>query len=173
MSILRQNLWIRAPVERCFDLSRSVDLHMLSAADTHERAIGGITSGLMGLGDEVIWQARHFGVRQHLHVRITAYDRPHSFTDSQVRGAFGRFDHMHTFSEVDGGTLLTDEFDFDCPFGLLGRLADPVVAAHMRAFLARRNRVIQEVAEGDRWREVLGEGGQSGVQPARVEGPKH
>lgn len=156
MSVIRQELWIRAPVERCFDLSRSVDLHLLSAADTHERVIGGITSGLMGLGDEVTWEARHFGVRQHLHVRITAYDRPHSFTDSQLRGAFGRFDHVHTFTAVDGGTLLTDVFDFDCPLGLLGRLADPLVAAHMKAFLMTRNQVIREVAESDRWREVLG-----------------
>ena len=155
MSLLRLELWIRAPVERCFDLSRSVDLHLLSAGDTRERAIAGVTKGLMGLHDEVTWEARHFAIRQRLQVRISAFDRPHSFADSQVRGAFGRFDHVHSFVAQDGGTLMTDVFDFDCPLGLLGRLADPIVAAHMRRFLAHRNQVIKEVAESERWRAVL------------------
>ena len=102
MSLLRLELWIRAPVERCFDLSRSVDLHLLSAGDTRERAIAGVTKGLMGLHDEVTWEARHFAIRQRLQVRISAFDRPHSFADSQVRGAFGRFDFCLWFLTGNG-----------------------------------------------------------------------
>jgi hypothetical protein len=34
---------IAAPVERCFDLSLSVDLHLRSAANTGERVVAGPT----------------------------------------------------------------------------------------------------------------------------------
>jgi hypothetical protein len=67
---------IHAPIERVFDLSRSVDLHMASTAQTRERAITGVTSGLMTLGQEVTWRAKHFGSWQHLTSRITAFERP-------------------------------------------------------------------------------------------------
>jgi ligand-binding SRPBCC domain-containing protein len=92
---------IRAPIERCFDLARNVDVHLRSTAGTKERAVGGVTHGLMELGQEVTWEATHFGIRQRLTSRITAYDRPSSFRDSQVRGAFLRFDHDHLFSCLD------------------------------------------------------------------------
>src|SRR5262245_12573975 len=92
----------------------------------NRRARGrGLTAGLIGMGEEeVTWEARHFGVRQRLTSRITAYDRSHRFRDSQVRGAFRPFDHDHVFSESDGVTVMTDVFVYQSPLGWLGRCAD-------------------------------------------------
>src|ERR1700760_1749497 len=78
---------IRAPAAVCFDLARDMDWHVRSAASTSEQAIAGVTTGLMGLGDEVTFRAKHFGVWQTLTSRITAFDRPRHFRDTQVRGA--------------------------------------------------------------------------------------
>jgi ligand-binding SRPBCC domain-containing protein len=100
-------------------------LDIPSTAGTGERAVAGVTTGLVQLGDEVTWEARHRGVRQRLTARITAYDRPHHFRDSQVRGAFARFDHDRYFSALpDGRTRMRDVFDYTAPLGLLGQLAD-------------------------------------------------
>lgn len=115
---------IAAPPERCFDLARSVDLHVRSTAATGERAVAGKTSGLLELGDEVTWRARHFGVRQSLSGRISAYDRPRHFQDTMLRGAFRHLRHDHYFEPVDGGTLMRDVIEYAAPFGLLGRLAE-------------------------------------------------
>lgn len=41
---------VRANPERCFELSLSVDAHTASMADSAERAVGGVISGVMGLG---------------------------------------------------------------------------------------------------------------------------
>jgi hypothetical protein len=79
---------IAAPIERCFDLSRSIDLHMASTDWTGERAIAGVTSGLIGLDQEVTWQGRHFGLGIQHTSRITAFDRLWHFQDCMVRGAF-------------------------------------------------------------------------------------
>lgn len=131
-----------------FDLFRSVDMHVQSTAATGERAVAGVTSGLLELGDEVTWEAVHFGLRQRLTSRITAIDRPNSFRDSMVRGAFRRFDHDHVFTRTAAGTFVRDRFDFDSPMGPLGRLANRLVLTeYMRKFLRQRILAIQSAAE--------------------------
>lgn len=156
MPRIELSLYVDAPVERCFDLSRSIELHEASTGRTEERAVGGVTSGLIGAGQQVTWRARHFGVRQTLTSRITAYDRPHHFRDSQVRGAFRRFDHDHWFTPEGRGTRVREVFDYDAPLGVLGRLAERLVLTrYMRRFLAERMAVVRSVAESERWVEFV------------------
>ena len=147
---------ILAPKERCFDLSLSVDLHVASTRDTGERAVAGVTSGLLQLGEQVTWSARHFGVRQRLTTRITALERPRHFRDSMVSGAFRRFDHDHFFEAKGDATEMRDVFDFESPLGPLGRIADALVLTrYLRGFLERRNEVIKQAAESDGWRALI------------------
>jgi ligand-binding SRPBCC domain-containing protein len=139
---------IEAPIERCFDLARDIDLHIRSTAHTREVAIAGVTKGLIDFGDEVTWEATHFGIRRRLTSRITAFDRPNHFRDSQVRGAFRRFDHDHRFETTsEGVTMMRDEFDYESPLGWLGTIANRLfLEAYMRNFLQERNLLIQKVA---------------------------
>ena len=147
---------IHAPIQRVFDLSRSVDLHTASTAHTRERAVAGVTGGLMALGQEVTWRARHFGIWQNLTSRITAFEPPTYFRDSLVRGAFRRFDHDHFFSQHGDTTLMRDVFDYDSPFGVLGRIADRLfLERYMKQLLVSRNAVIKAAAETDGWRRYI------------------
>lgn len=156
MPVLELETFLAAPVERVFDLSRSIDLHVDSTAATGERAVAGVTSGLIGLGEEVTWRSRHLGVWQSLTVRITAFDRPHHFTDTMLRGAFHFMEHDHHFAAVPGGTVMRDVFAYRSPLGPFGRLADVLfLERYMRGFLAERNRVIQAAAESEAWRRYL------------------
>lgn len=139
---------INAPIERCFDLARDIDFHQRSVAHTDERAISGTTSGLIALGETVTWEATHFGVRQRLTVKITAYERPHAFVDEMTRGAFARFTHRHEFLTVADGTLMRDDFDYASPLGPLGKIADWLfLERYMRRLLLTRNRELKRVAE--------------------------
>lgn len=113
MALIELQTMIAAPRERVFDLARSIDAHLHSTPGTNERAIAGITSGLIGQGEEVTWQARHFGVRQRLRVTITRLDRPRYFQDVMVEGAFRRMRHDHHFEERDGRTIMRDRFEFE------------------------------------------------------------
>src|SRR5260370_35905494 len=130
MAIIRLETYINAPIERCFDLSLSVDLHRHSVAHTHERPIAGVTSGVMKLGDTVPWEAVHFGIRQHLTSKITAYERPYHFTDKMTKGSFQEMTHIHEFVPQSSGTLMIFLFTFCAPLGILGRLADTLILAH-------------------------------------------
>jgi ligand-binding SRPBCC domain-containing protein len=148
---------IAAPVERCFDLARSIDLHMASTDWTGERAIAGVTAGLIGLGQEVTWSGRHFGFRITHTSRITALEFPSYFQDSMVRGKFSRFCHDHYFETRESKTLMKDVMEFEAPLGLLGWSAEKLLLErHMRRLLARRNRCIQRTAESESWKDYLG-----------------
>ena len=148
MPTIRLETFIRASPELCFDLARSVDVHMASTGHTNERAVAGVTSGMMNLNDEVTWEARHFGLRQRLTSRITAMERPRLFVDEMQRGAFRRWHHTHTFEPRRGGTLMIDLAAYSSPLGLLGRIADRLfLERYMTRLLQVRNAHIKKVAE--------------------------
>lgn len=148
MPTIRLTTHIRASREVCFDLSRSIDLHMQSTAQTGERAIAGRTSGLIGPGETVTWRARHFGVWQNLTSKITGYDRPVYFVDEMVQGAFRSIRHEHRFEAADDGTVMYDIFAYQSPLGLVGRVADYLfLKRYMRWLLEERNAVIRAEAE--------------------------
>jgi ligand-binding SRPBCC domain-containing protein len=131
-----------------FDLSRSIDAHKDSMARSREEAVGGVTSGLISLGQEVTWRAWHFGLPIRMTSRITEMQAPHYFVDEQVRGPFLRFRHVHEFSEVPAGTVMVDRVDFAAPFGLLGRVAEKLfLARYLRKLIETRN---QHLAAGAR-----------------------
>lgn len=139
---------IAASPERCFDLSLSVDLHRDSVAHTHERPIAGVTAGVMRLGDTVTWEAVHFGFKQRLTTKITAYERPRYFIDEMIQGIFQEMKHHHAFIPQPTGTLMIDTFRFQAPLGMLGRLAEALfLTRYMRGLLLTRNRYLKRVAE--------------------------
>lgn len=148
MPVIQLETLINAPAEVVFNLARSIDLHMISTAHTGEKAIAGRTSGLIGPGESVTWQARHFGFRQQLTSRITDYDPPRFFADEMVSGAFKSFRHEHHFRDENGTTVMTDVFSYKSPFSFLGRIADVLfLKNYMEKLLTGRNRVIKEFAE--------------------------
>ena len=145
---------ISAPIDRVFDLARSIDAHQDSTGGTQERAVAG--------------EARHFGVRQRLTVRVTAFDCPKHFQDVMVSGAFKSMVHDHEFAEGPTGTVMRDRFEFESPLGILGRVADWLfLTSYMRRFLVRRNAVLKQLAESGEWRRYL-ERGQSVALHSRL-----
>ncbi|MGO4186261.1 SRPBCC family protein [Pseudarthrobacter sp. TAF60_1] len=131
------------PRERLFDLARSVDGHVESQKGAGERAVGGVTSGLIGAGQEVTWRARHFGVPLRMTSRVTALDFPNSFTDEQVRGPFKAFRHVHEFQATATGSLMTDRVEFTAPFGPVGRLVEHLVLRrYLQRLIAERGRFL-------------------------------
>jgi hypothetical protein len=132
-----------------FDLSLSIDAHMESFEGSGERAVGGVTGGVIGLGEFVTWRARHFGITWTMTSVITEWDRPRRFVDEQRKGPFRSFRHEHRFEPVEHGTQLIDYVEFEAPFGMLGRVVERVVLArYMRHLIDVRNTFL--VAEARR-----------------------
>ena len=147
---------IKSTIEVCFDLSRNIDLHQISTAETNEKAIAGRTKGLIEAGEFVTWQAKHFGITQKLTSKITAFNKPFYFSDEQQKGAFRYIIHDHYFESYNEYVLMKDIFNFQSPFGLIGNLVDKIVLTnYLRNILLKRNMVIKKYAETEKWKSFL------------------
>jgi len=148
---------IRTPIEVCFNLSRSVELHKISTCQTNENVIDGRTSGLFQMNDTVTWRARHFGFYQHLQMKITALQYPFYFQDSMLKGIFKSISHQHYFEHVQAITVMRDVFEYSIPFGAIGNWFDKLILKnYMTKLLNTRNETIKHFAESGKWESVPG-----------------
>lgn len=147
---------ILAPIERVFNLSRSIDLHLISTQKTKEKAVAGVTTGLIGINEEVTWQAQHLFKKRYFTSRITHLNAPFYFRDEMVKGDFSSFEHEHFFEATAYGTYMTDKLLLCSPYGWLGKLADLVfMEKYIHGLIIERNRVIKEVAESNEWQKII------------------
>jgi ligand-binding SRPBCC domain-containing protein len=146
---------IQAPIERCFDLARSVEVHLAGNVHWGEQAVAihsgvaGVTSGLVGLAQRVTWRAKHFGVWHTLTSEITAMDRPAYFQDTMIHGPFRSMQHDHFFRSLSpNSTEMKDDFYFAAPLPILGRVAEiAFLRRYMRTLLRERNEVLSRAAQ--------------------------
>lgn len=147
---------IDAPIDRVFDLARSIDLHKLSTKKTNEKAVAGKTSGFIELGESVTWRARHLGVYQKLSVEITEYDKPNMFKDVMLKGAFKSMSHKHSFKQIGNKTTMIDEFEFESPFGPIGKIANYLfLKNYMTKFLIEKNKELKKFAENEKLYKLI------------------
>ncbi|GAB1858641.1 hypothetical protein MHTCC0001_34810 [Flavobacteriaceae bacterium MHTCC 0001] len=148
MALFEIHTEILSDINTCFDVSRNIDIHKESLKHTEEIPVSGKTTGLIGLGEWVSWEAKHFGMVQYLTSKITEFDKPKYFVDEMVRGAFKSYRHEHRFREEEGKTIMTNKFYFESPFGLLGKLANWLfLKKYMIKLLKKRNAVLKKRAE--------------------------
>ncbi|MBE7173464.1 MAG: SRPBCC family protein [Williamsia sp.] len=156
MPTIHLTTFIAAPQERVFDLSRSIDIHRKSMIHYKETAVSGVTAGLIGLGETVTWKAKHLGKMRFLRAKVTAMDRPHSFTDEQIMGDFKSLKHEHYFKAVHNGTIVIDLFSFETPYGKAGMLLNKIyLNNYLKKLLEQRNETIRQYAESDKWKYLL------------------
>jgi ligand-binding SRPBCC domain-containing protein len=156
MAKIHLTIFIAAPLERVFDLARSISLHKISTEGTDEEAIAGVTTGLININETVTWKAKHlFKTRQHTS-KITAMAIPDYFVDEMIQGDFKSFRHEHFFKPVDNGTIMIDMLDFETPYGSFGQFVNTIfLKKYLEKFLLKRNNVIKEYAETGKWKVIL------------------
>jgi ligand-binding SRPBCC domain-containing protein len=147
---------IHAPLDRVFDLSRSITLHKRSMSHRQEDAIKGRTNGLISYNETVTWRAKHLGKMRELTTKITAMRQNEFFSDEMTSGDFTHMNHEHHFKEIDNGTVMIDIMDFGTPYGWLGRVVERFyLNKYMAKLLRERNSTIKDYAESEKWRVIL------------------
>ena len=150
---------IDAPIQRCFDLARSVEVHLIANVHSGEQAlaVGGITSGLVGLGQQVTWRAKHFGIWHNLTSETTALEPPSRFQVTMIQGIFRSMQADHLFRTLpSGATEMKDIFAIATPVPLIGPLTEVLFLRHyMLALVLERNVVIKQIAESSQWQRYL------------------
>lgn len=147
---------IYAPLDRVFDLSRSITLHKRSMEHRQEEAVKGRMNGLIENGETVTWRARHLGKVRELTMKISGMLRPGYFCDEMVSGDFRHIKHEHYFKEIENGTIAIDIMEFSSPYGMVGRMLEKFyLTNYMTRLLQERNQVIKDFAESEKWRVIL------------------
>ena len=156
MPTIHLTTFIAAPPDIVFDLSRNVDLHKKSMSHFKEEAVAGIRFGLMEKEETVTWKAKHFLKTRLMRVKITAMKKPHHFIDEQVQGDFKMMKHEHHFKPCDNGTIMIDLFEYEVPYGWLGKIFDKLyLSKYIIHLLHQRNKTIREYGESDKWKRLL------------------
>jgi ligand-binding SRPBCC domain-containing protein len=156
MPFIHLTTFISAPRERVFDLSRSVDLHKASMKKHEEKIVDGTMSGLMKKDDTVTWTAKHFFKQRRLKIKITKLEFPEYFIDEQQEGDFVMMKHEHYFKPIENGTIMIDQFHFETPHGILGKLVNQFyLENYMTRLLNERNNVIKQIAESNLWTQYI------------------
>jgi ligand-binding SRPBCC domain-containing protein len=156
MPTIHLTTFIAAPVNVVFDLSRHIGMHKESMTKYKEEAVAGTRFGLIEKEDTVTWKAKHFFKNRLLKVKITELIKPEQFTDEQVQGDFKMMKHEHHFKPCDNGTIMIDLFHFESPYGILGQWFNSLhLTGYMKRLLEKRNKMIKDFAESDRWKKLL------------------
>ena len=148
MTIIVLKTMVDAPIAEVFDLARDIDAHLKSMDKSAEKAIAGVTSGKINLGETVTWKGKHFGLWLKHTSRITAMKSPDYFIDEMEKGHFKSFRHKHLFSTDNGHTMMTDELTYETPGGVIGKLFDKLILKnYLTKLLQRRNAALKAAAE--------------------------
>jgi ligand-binding SRPBCC domain-containing protein len=156
MPTIHLTTFIAAPIERVFDLSRNLSIYKVLMKDRKEIFSSGAASNLVSNGETITIQAKHLGKTRLMTTRVTDLQKPSSFVQEQVKGDLTHFKHLHHFKPVDNGTILIDMVDFEGPRDMIGKLMGKLyLKNYLEIFLQKRNALIQQYAESERWRAVL------------------
>jgi len=139
---------IKADIQTVFDLARDIDLHQKSTSKTKEKAIAGRISGLIENDETVTWRAKHLGVYQTHTSKIINMEKPYQFTDIMLKGTFKSLKHQHFFKQEGENTIMTDIFEYESPFGIIGQIFNKIfLTNYLKNFLLERNELIKTAAE--------------------------
>lgn len=156
MVTLEEITVIHAPVERCFDLARSVDLRQEGMANAGEQPTSGTSSALLGLDDEVIWPVRYLGTSRNITLRVSRLEAPRFLQFRMVSGPFRLFEHDHLFVERGQGLVaMKDTLRFAAALPGLGMLAEQGFKTYLLKFLSARNQLLLRAAESEEWEKYL------------------
>lgn len=156
MPVIHLTSFINAPIERVFDLCRSINLHQISTIDTNEKAIGGTINGLINKNETVTWQAKHLFKTRRFTSKITEMEKPIFFIDEMIKGDFKSFNHGHHFKAAENGTIMIDLVNFETPYGIAGKIANRIfLKSYIEKLLVKRNNVIKDYAETQKWKAIL------------------
>jgi ligand-binding SRPBCC domain-containing protein len=157
MNKIEFNTYIKAPVERCFDLSRSIDFHKKSLSPmVKEESVAGCTTGLIGYNQRVLMQSKLWSYQFSTELKMTKFNPPYflsfEIADSHFESAF----HDYYFYDISDETVMVNHFYYKLKLGIIGEIGNLLfLEKYITRTITTRNDLLREYAETDQWREIL------------------
>jgi ligand-binding SRPBCC domain-containing protein len=121
--LLMREIYIRKPLSEVFSFfNRPENLAIITPKKLGFK-IYTPTPIKMEKGTLIDYTIKILGFTFHWRTLITTYESPICFVDEQLTGPYAFWNHQHTFSEYNEGTLMKDMVHYALPLGYIGILA--------------------------------------------------
>lgn len=157
MNKIEFNTHIKAPIERCFDLSRSIDFHKISLSPVvKEESVAGCTTGLIGHNQHALMQSKLWGYHFSTELKIAKFNPPYFLSYEIADSHFESAIHDYYFYDISGETVMVNHFYYKFKLGLLGEMANLLfLEKYIIGIITQRNDLLREYAETNKWKDVL------------------
>lgn len=156
MPSIHLTTFIKAPVERVFDLCRNSTILKKALEARKETLSAGAAGILLTQSDTLTLGAKHLGKTRVITLRVIEMTIPEKFVEEQVKGDLKSFRHEHHFKPVDNGTIMIDLVDLEEPRDAIGGIAGKFfMKKYFEKMLTSRNELIKQYAESDKWRAIM------------------
>jgi ligand-binding SRPBCC domain-containing protein len=91
-------------------------------------------------GSTVIVQLNFILFRIKWVIKITDFIFNEKIADLQLEGPFKFWKHYHIFTAVDEGTIVTDRIDYIPPFGIIGKVLQPLIQFQLNLMFKLRQK---------------------------------
>lgn len=86
------------------------------------------------------------GIPMNWITEITHVKEHHFFVDEQRKGPYRIWHHEHHFETLDNGVLMSDIVSYELPFGILGKIAHPIlVQRKLNEIFDFRFEIVEEI----------------------------
>ena len=96
-------------------------------------------------GTRIDYRLSLFGLPFTWRSLISRWEPPHAFVDEQIQGPYALWHHTHTFTAIDGGTVINDRVLYRLPLWPLGEIALPVVKLQLKRIFGYRQQPISNL----------------------------
>ena len=144
--VLETSLLLPVPLARVFGFFAAAEnLEAITPPELRFRIVTPLPVA-MGVGTEIDYSLRLWGVPFRWRTLISRWEPPLLFVDEQLAGPYRSWVHTHRFSDAGGGrTLIRDELRYALPWPPLGRIARPAVARQVTRIFRHRQRRVRDL----------------------------
>jgi uncharacterized protein (TIGR01777 family) len=143
-SIFETQLYIERPVAEVFEFfSDAKNLEKITPPWLNFFVIQQSTENL-GTGSEIDYKLRLHGVPFKWRSRLEDWQKDKSFVDTQIKGPYSKWHHLHEFTSLREGTLIKDLVTYRLHFAQLGSLvAGSYVKHELQEIFSYRSSQVQ------------------------------
>ncbi|HEU4943228.1 MAG TPA: SRPBCC family protein [Gaiellaceae bacterium] len=121
--LLERSQLVPTPLEQTFDFFADPrNLEAITPPWLHFRILD--APDRLRRGSRLRYSLRLFRIPIRWTTEITAWDPPHGFTDTQLRGPYRVWVHEHRLEDLGTGTRVMDRVRYRVPLGPAGRAAN-------------------------------------------------
>jgi len=143
----KKSVMIHAPIEVVYGFHCDTrNLAKITPPSMHVEVLKNPTPPYVG--GPVVLDITQFGITQRWELYLSQVDEPRLIEDTAIRSIFKSWRHAHRFIAHEKGTEMIDEVEFELPFGILGRLATPIVRWQLDGMFRYRHHATKTALEG-------------------------